>query len=94
MSQTEIKKDDSVEIERIYVLKKFQGRKIGQLLFEKSLEAADSRKADYLWLGVWEENQKAIEFYKKNGFIEFDRHIFRLGDDDQTDIMMKLVLKA
>ena len=42
--------------------------------------------------GVWEENQKAIKFYKKNGFIQFDKHSFILGNDQQTDIMMKLEL--
>jgi len=35
---------------------------------------------------------RAIGFYKKNGFSEFDKHIFRLGNDEQTDIMMKLKL--
>ncbi len=39
-----------------------------------------------------EKNFKAIRFYKKNGFIEFDKHIFKLGNDEQTDIMMKLIL--
>ena len=46
----------------------------------------------YIWLGGWEENVSAISFYKKNGFAEFDKYIFRLGDDDQTDIMMRLHL--
>jgi len=45
-------------------------------------------------LGVWEKNQRAINFYKKNGFVEFDKHIFKLGEDKQTDIMMKLKLTA
>jgi len=46
----------------------------------------------YIWLGVWEKNQKAIDFYEKNGFVPFDKHIFVLGDDKQTDIMMKMEL--
>ena len=49
-------------------------------------------QASYVWLGVWEENVRALNFYKKNGFIEFDKHIFKLGEDEQTDIMMKLIL--
>lgn len=93
-SQTELKQDNALEIERIYVLKEFHGKKIGQLLFEKAMELAIQKKADYVWLGVWEENPRAISFYKKNGFIEFDKHIFKLGDDEQTDIMMKLQLKT
>lgn len=91
-TQTEIKDDKAVEIERIYVLKEFHGKKVGQLLYEKAIQIAHQINADYVWLGVWEENPRAISFYKKNGFVEFDKHIFKLGDDEQTDIMMKLKL--
>lgn len=91
-AQTELKDSRALEIERIYVLKEFQGRHIGQLLYEKAIQVARDNKAEYVWLGVWEENMKAINFYKKNGFTEFDKHIFLLGDDAQTDIMMKLHL--
>lgn len=91
-SQTEIKDEKALEIERIYVLKEFHGKKVGQILYDKAIEVAIQKKADYVWLGVWEENPRAISFYKKNGFIEFDKHIFKLGDDEQTDIMMKLEL--
>lgn len=92
-SQTELKDAQALEIERIYVLQEFHGQKIGQLLYEKAIEVAKQAEADYVWLGVWEENQRAIRFYTKNGFEEFDKHIFRLGYDEQTDIMMKLQLK-
>lgn len=91
-SQTEIKDENALEIERIYVLKEFHGKKVGQILFEKALELAKTKKVDYVWLGVWEENQRAIRFYEKNGFVAFDKHIFKLGNDEQTDIMMKLKL--
>ena len=91
-SQTELKEQKAVEIERIYVLKEFHGQHIGQLLYDKAIQVARQKNAEYVWLGVWEENTKAINFYKKNGFIEFDKHIFFLGDDAQTDIMMKLHL--
>jgi len=93
-SQTELKGDKALEIERIYVLKEFHGKKVGQLLYDKAIQVATETKADYVWLGVWEENPRAIAFYKKNGFVEFDKHIFRLGDEEQTDIMMKLQLKS
>lgn len=92
-SQTELKDDKALEIERIYVLKEFHGKKVGQLLYEKAMQIARHINADYVWLGVWEENPRAINFYKKNGFVEFDKHIFKLGNDEQTDIMMKLQLK-
>jgi len=93
VSQTELRDDKALEIERIYVLKEFHGKKVGQLLYNKAIEIAKEKNADFVWLGVWEENPRAISFYKKNGFVEFDKHIFTLGDDEQTDIMMKLKLK-
>lgn len=92
-SQTEVKDNDALEIERIYVLKSFQGKKVGQLLFEKAIQIAKEQNAEFVWLGVWEENKRAIQFYTKNGFVEFDQHVFVLGDEAQTDIMMKLELK-
>jgi ribosomal protein S18 acetylase RimI-like enzyme len=91
-SQTELKDDNALEIERIYVAKEFHGKRVGQLLYEKAIEIAKQKNADYVWLGVWEENPRAISFYKKNGFVEFDKHLFKLGNDEQTDIMMKLQL--
>jgi diamine N-acetyltransferase len=89
-SQTELKDVKALEIERIYVLKEFHGKNVGQVLYEKAISIAKQKNADYIWLGVWEKNPRAINFYKKNGFVEFDKHIFKLGDDEQTDIMMKL----
>ena len=89
-SQTELKDNDAIEIERIYVLKSFQGKKVGQMLFDKAITIAKESQVAYVWLGVWEENKRALQFYTKNGFIEFDQHVFVLGDEAQTDIMMKL----
>lgn len=92
-AQTELQDEGALEIERIYVRKEFHGKKVGQVLYQKALEVAMQKNADYVWLGVWEENSRAISFYRKNGFVEFDKHIFKLGADEQTDIMMKLKLK-
>jgi ribosomal protein S18 acetylase RimI-like enzyme len=91
-SQTELKDNEALEIERIYVLKEFHGKKVGQLLFDKAIEVAKAQHAAYVWLGVWENNKRALQFYTKNGFVEFDQHVFVLGDEAQTDIMMKLQL--
>ncbi len=92
-SQTELKDKNALEIERIYVLKEFHGHKIGQILYDKAVQIAKDADLNYIWLGVWEENYRALNFYKKNGFVEFDKHIFRLGDDEQTDLLMQLTLK-
>ena len=89
-AQTELQNPLALEIERIYVLKEHQGSGVGQVLFDIAIQVARRHKSEFLWLGVWEKNFKALKFYKKFGFVEFDRHIFKLGDDVQTDIMMKL----
>lgn len=87
--QTELNDPNSLEIERIYVLNAFQGKKIGQVLLDHAIELARNLKLDYIWLGVWEKNANAIRFYTKNGFVEFDKHLFTLGTDVQTDLLMK-----
>lgn len=91
-AQTELQDATSLEIERIYVKKSHHGKKVGQLLYDQALETAQQLKKSYLWLGVWEENLRALQFYRKNGFVEFDKHIFRLGEEEQTDLMMKKML--
>jgi ribosomal protein S18 acetylase RimI-like enzyme len=88
-AQTELKDLNAFEIERIYVLQAFHGKQVGQLLMNKAIEEARKTTCSYIWLGVWEENDRAIRFYTKNGFVKFDTHIFKMGDDEQTDWMMK-----
>ncbi len=91
-AQNELKEENSLEVERIYVLEQFQRKQIGQLMFNKALEIAQNKKVDFVWLGVWEHNTKAMNFYQKNGFEVFDKHSFFFGSDEQTDIMMRLFL--
>jgi len=91
-AQNEMSDQNSLEIERIYVLKEFHGKKIGQVLYNQALQVAKEKGVNFVWLGVWEENKRAIKFYENNGFRTFDKHIFLLGDDAQTDILMKLLL--
>ncbi len=88
-AQTELKTADSIEIERIYVLKQFQGMEIGKFLLRAAFDFARREGFRLLWLGVWEKNHKAIGFYLKNGFVEFGEHIFILGDEEQRDVLMK-----
>ena len=91
-AQTEKLEENHFEIERIYVLKAFLGQKIGQILFDKAIEIGREKNLEYVWLGVWEENHRAIKFYEKNGFEIFGKHDFVLGKDVQTDLLMKLKL--
>lgn len=81
--------DDALEIERIYVLKAFHGKKVAQTLYQKAIDIAYEIQVGQVWLGVWEENFRALKFYEKNGFAAFGKHSFWLGNDEQTDLLMK-----
>lgn len=92
IAQTESGHNNSLEVQRIYILQEYKGRKIGTKLIEKAMEIGKANNLDYIWLGVWEHNTNAIRFYEKQGFEKFDTHIFRLGDDEQTDNLMRILL--
>lgn len=88
-SQSDINDSNSLEIERIYVMEKFQNRGMGKYLMDKAVSIAYERKKHYIWLGVWEKNEKALRFYGKNGFYKTGAHSFLLGEDKQTDYIMR-----
>lgn len=92
-SQTDINDEASLEIERIYVSGEFQGEGLGRYLMEQALRMAAERKKQFAWLGVWEKNEKAIRFYTRNGFYEIGTHKFVMGEDVQTDYIMRKDLR-
>jgi len=89
----ELGNSSSIEIERLYVKKEFHDKKVGLALMNACLKKAKAKNVNVIWLGVWEQNPKAINFYTKVGFVKFGQHVFQLGDDAQTDYLMKLELK-
>ena len=88
-AQSDIRDPDAMEIERIYVLESFQGKGVGQLLMNRAMDMAEAAGVRYIWLGVWEHNVKAQNFYRQNGFEVFGEHPFFLGEDEQTDWLMR-----
>lgn len=88
-SQTDINDNLSLEIQRFYILKEYQGIGFGKVLLHKALEVAIENKKEYVWLGVWEHNEKAKHFYKKAGFYKIGEHSFYMGNDNQTDYLMR-----
>ena len=91
-AQTEIMEGNSLEIHRIYVLQTFHGKNVGQLLLDKAKNIGQTNGVTLIWLGVWEENHRALRFYTKNGFVVFDQHDFIMGTDKQTDLLMQHIL--
>jgi diamine N-acetyltransferase len=78
-----------IELCRLYSINEFIGRGIGKSLMLKCLEFAKERGHDFMWLGVWEYNTRAQDFYKKFGFEKCGEHIFQLGSDPQTDWVLE-----
>ncbi|NLT11985.1 MAG: GNAT family N-acetyltransferase [Clostridiaceae bacterium] len=89
-AQTEPGHDDALEVQRLYVLKAYKGSGIGRRLMQEAIDRAIESALRYVWLGVWEHNVKAIRFYEKLGFRPFGEHLFMLGSDPQTDLLMRL----
>lgn len=87
-AQSEPMGEDSLEIERIYVRAQYQKQGLGQQLFNKAIEVATSRNKSKIWLGVWEKNLNAIEFYKRLGFVQTGAHSFYMGEEEQIDWIM------
>jgi GNAT superfamily N-acetyltransferase len=83
-----IKAIQPMEVRRIYALQEYVGKGVGKALMEVAIEEARLHGCDVLWLGVWEKNQRAIAFYRKWGFREVGSHLFHLGNDPQTDLIM------
>jgi ribosomal protein S18 acetylase RimI-like enzyme len=88
-AQTESFNENALEVQRIYVLQNFHGKNIGQLLLDEVKKIAQITNVDSVWLGVWEENHRALRFYTKNEFVVFDKHVFMMGNDEQTDLLMR-----
>jgi transcription antitermination factor nusB len=91
-AQSEPQDPQALEIERIYVLSAHHGQGVGTALYRQARHDAEQQGAPYLWLGVWEHNRSALQFYQKHDFTAFASHTFTLGSDAQTDILMKLDL--
>ncbi len=92
-AQMDLQDENAMEIQRIYVAREFQGQGVARVLMDKARQLAEAGGVDFIWLGVWEHNPRAIRFYEKTGFRSFSAHVFRMGDEDQTDILMRLDLK-
>lgn len=87
-AQTEPMGREALEIERIYVKNKFHKHGLGKRLMEEAFDIAARGMKTKIWLGVWENNENALAFYEKKGFVQQGSHSFFMGDDEQVDLIM------
>ena len=85
-----------IEIKRIYCLSQVHGSGAGQALFEAALAHGKALGCSRLWLGTYEENRRAIAFYRRNGFETVATRQFQVGEQIFADIVMarELALSA
>lgn len=81
--------DNAIEIARIYAATNMISKGVGSALMKACIDIARRMQKEIIWLGVWEKNQRAIDFYIKFGFQKFADSDFLLGNDLQKDWLMK-----
>lgn len=87
-AQTEEMGDEALEIERIYIMSKYKNQGLGKYLMRLAQDMAITHGKKSIWLGVWEKNHHALDFYTRMGFIKKGAHSFFMGDEEQTDYIM------
>jgi len=75
-------------LHRFYLEQAWIGRGVAVPLMTAVRDAARERAARYLWLTVWQENPRAVAFYRKCGFVEAGTTTFTVGTDPQVDWVM------
>jgi ribosomal protein S18 acetylase RimI-like enzyme len=80
---------EPIELVRLYVSSEWLGLGIGEALMRACVNEAKQAGHRTIWLGVWERNGRAQAFYRKWNFHTVGEHVFQLGSDPQTDILMQ-----
>ncbi len=93
-AQSDVRDASSLEVERLYIDAEFQNKGLGAQLLEKAEQIAESYGLNYIWLGVWEKNPDAIRFYERKGYVRFGDHPVQVGDEVQTDFLMKKMVRS
>ncbi|MEM9544473.1 MAG: GNAT family N-acetyltransferase [Bacteroidota bacterium] len=89
-SQSEQFPKEYMEIERIYLEHAFQRKGIGRKMINFAIQQAQVEGKTKIWLGVWERNPLAVQFYQRMGFEIVGDHIFVFGDENQIDLIMEI----
>lgn len=69
------------KLERIYLLKEFYSLHLGQQLLDFNIKMIKDKKQAGVWLFVWQENERAINFYKKNNFVVIGSFEYKISEN-------------
>lgn len=81
-----------LEIKRLYIAKEYHGTGAAHLLMEVLFKSIDECGAKTIWLGVWESNFRAHNFYQGYGFVKVGQHVFTVGNHQDVDYLFQLNL--
>jgi diamine N-acetyltransferase len=68
------------KLERLYLLKEFYNLKVGAMLFHHNIELSKKQNQQGMWLFVWKENSRAVNFYLKKGFAIIGDYYFKISE--------------
>jgi ribosomal protein S18 acetylase RimI-like enzyme len=81
-----------IQLSRIYVASHLLGQGLGTQLMQLTLQECRQLGYESVWLGVWDQNLKAQNFYERCGYRKIGTKSFILGSDKQVDTVYLLNL--
>jgi GNAT superfamily N-acetyltransferase len=69
----------AIELSRLYLLASAQGGGLGSAMMTVILSQAAALEARTIWLGAYDRNVKALDFYTRHGFVHVGSHAFEFG---------------
>ena len=88
-----INSSSTAKFERLYLLKEFYGKGLGEALLNYNIKLAKKQQQKAFWLFVWTGNKKGLRFYKKSNFKIIGEHDFKISEDHSNpNYVMKLAL--
>lgn len=80
MSNENINAQQLTKLDRLYLRKEFHGKDLGNQLFQHIVNFSKTHQQQGMWLYVWIENKRAINFYTKNNFKNVGSYNFILSE--------------
>ena len=79
-SNVNVKDIEITKLDRLYLLKEFYGKNLGSGLIDFNIQLSKDNNQKGIWLAVWTENQRAINFYSKKGFKIVGKYNFKISE--------------
>ena len=83
-----------VELKRIYLLGRHHGGGAGRAMMAAGIAWAKARGAGRVLVALWEDNHRAMAFYRRQGFVQAGTRSFTVGTQTYLDPVLALDLGA